>query len=478
MRDAESINRRDLLKRGFKNACLLGGLSAISSGLSCQKEDSSRLDSGVSPKEPPIKTIVLITLDTTRADHLGCYGYNLPTSPNLDRIAEESLVYEQMLAPGTWTLPSHASLFTGKFPSSHGARLDPNGALRLSSAISAPEAFENYRVRSIGKDEQTLAALLKQAGYHTGAVVAGPWMKKTFGLSNGFDFYDDSKITELNGCVAEDVTNQALKWLNRPTDKPRFLFLNYFDPHIPLLPPEEYAQKFVPSGARYRTETDDKPIDLETYIGLYDAEILYMDYHLGRLFDGLKELGLYDGAWIILTADHGHLLGEHGELGHGEVPYQPVLQIPLIVKNPGTQDKESRVSSPVQLTDLLPMILDRLGQQPPSGIQGNVPPGIDHPLLSESRTLPPFYAKGSWLAIINQGKKLIWNSLGNHLLFDLAEDPEEEHNLFARYPADARALGDAMHDYIAGLPEPGQQAPAGPVDDETLKALKSVGYLN
>jgi arylsulfatase A-like enzyme len=478
MGETASISRRELLKRGVDHACLLGGLGTLAAGLSCQKEDSDRLDSGVSPKKPPIQTIVLVTLDTTRADHLGCYGYNRPTSPNLDRIAEESLVYENMLAPGTWTLPSHASLFTGKFPSSHGARLDPKGELQLTSAISAPKVFDNYRVRTIAQDENTLADLLKRAGYLTGAVVAGPWMKKTFGLSKGFDFYDDSKITELNGCMAEDVTNQALTWLDRPTGKPRLLFLNYFDPHTPLLPPEEYAQKFVPSGARYRTDPEDPPLELETYIGLYDAEILYMDYHLGRLFDGLKERGLYDGAWIILTADHGHLLGEHGELGHGDVPYQPVLQIPLIVKNPGIQDKGGRVNTVVQLTDMLPMILDRLGQQSPAGIQGSVPPGIDHPLLSESRTLPPYYAKGSWLAIIDQGKKLIWNSLGNHLLFNLAEDPEEEHNLFARYPADARALGDAMHDYIAGLPEPGQQAPAGPVDDETLKALKSVGYLN
>src|SRR5262249_10289738 len=148
---------------------------------------------------------ILITLDTTRVDRLGCYGYAHPTTPNIDSIAEKSVIYTRAIAPSSWTLPSHASIFTGKFTTSHGAEYDPNGPLHLLDVIDGPQAWKSYRVRGIAKDEKTLPMHLKNAGYATGAVVAGPWLRKIFVLSKGFDYYDDSQITGLNGRTADQV---------------------------------------------------------------------------------------------------------------------------------------------------------------------------------------------------------------------------------------------------------------------------------
>lgn len=454
-------SRQEQPKRLRWAACVIGVILALPVATGCRRSAGNRP-----------QTIILITLDTTRADHLGCYGYTRPTSPNIDRFAADATVYDHAVAPATWTLPSHVSLFTGKFTASHGAQYDANGALHLTSAIEGPPEWKRFRVRTIGTAERTLAELLTAAGYTTGGVVAGPWLKRVFGLHRGFDFYDDEHITTENGRPADDVTDRALEWLGDTPGERRFLFVNYFDPHRPLMPPEAFARKFVAedvlrqpapsaSGTRQR--------------GLYDAEVAFMDHHVGRLFAGLKSRGLYEGAFIILTADHGELLGEHGIAGHGNAPYQEVVHVPLIVKYPGTSAPTGRTDARIQLIDVLPMILDYLAIPLPSDTQGSVPPDLDHPILIESRTLPRL--GGDFLAWMDQGKKLIWNSRGNHMLFDLRTDPGEMHNLVDTHPGEVTAMTAALHRYLEGLPPPGPQAPTQQVDRETAEALRNLGYV-
>ncbi len=471
------LDRRAAIRRGIQRASVWTGVAGLVSQLSCRQQESAQLappgNAGNSPRPP----IVLITLDTTRARSLGCYGYSQSSSPNIDRFAQQSLVYDNAIAPGTWTLPSHASLFTGKFPSSHGARKDTQGNLKLLDALPGPDAWAVHRVRTISQNEQTLASILKSAGYLTGAVVAGPWMMKVFGLSAGFDFYDEQNITDINGRVAEDVTDVALDWLKQSSDRPRFLFLNYFDPHYPLVPPEEFLRRFVPAGVPRDQRDKGKQLSREHYTALYDAEISYMDHHVGRLLDGLRSIGHYDSSWIIMTSDHGHLMGEHGKTGHGGLPYQEVAHIPMIVKAPGTESAGQRSSDWIQLTDVLPMIAERLQLQVPATIQGQVPVQATHPIVIES--IPSATKRdGSWLAIIEDGLKFIWNSEGNHMLFDLNGDPSEENNLFPVDVARARSLGDRLVSYLTGLPKPGATAPTSNVDQSAVKALKSVGYLD
>lgn len=448
---------------------------------STQVAETAQLDPATLTPVDAGLLVLLITLDTTRADHLGCYGYDRPTSPSIDELAAESVVYERAIAPGTWTLTSHASLFTGKLVSSHGARLDPQGPLSHSMGLGNAGGFSAIRASTIGPQEQTLAAILQSSGYATAGIVGGPWMKTVFGLNKGFEHYDQDKIRADTGRDGADITSQALTWLALPEPRPRFLFLNYFDAHSPFTPPPEYAGRFVPPGESVpdglRELTD------EQRVALYDAEILYMDAQLGRLFDGLKRLEIYDDAWIIVTADHGDLHGEHGVYEHGRAPFQEVVHVPLIIKHPQPDAPNGREAAWVQLTDVMPTLLKELDLSAPSGVQGEVLSEVGHPIVIESHTIPgnaTMYGNepGDWLSLIERdGKKVVWNSEGHHKLFDLAADPDEQRNLMNENPELFMTLTGKLQTYLAEIPQPEESAEPAQIDPETLKALKSLGYV-
>ena len=440
----------------------LGGAAALSLAVGCRPRAARA--------ERP--NVLLVTLDTTRADHLGCYGYARPTSPALDAIANDGLVYTRAVAPGTWTLPSHASLFTGKVPTSHGARYDPNGSLVLTSAIPNRPGLSGYRVRGVLPTETTLAGVLARAGYRTGGAAGGPWLKKVFGLGTGFEWWDDDDIGSVNGRSAADLNARALPWLDAVAE-PFMLFLNYFDAHAPLQPPPDYAARFlsepVAPGARRSPEQ---------VLALYDAEISYADHHLGEIVALLKRRGLYDRTWIIVTSDHGELFGEHGARGHGNQPYQEVLHVPFVSKPPRGDHGPGVRAEWVQLTDVMPLVLERLGLPRPEGIQGGIPPKLGRPVMAESYVLQALNTTGDWLAIIDGDWKLMWNSQGRSELYDLAKDPREETNLVARQPERVAALERVMNGYLAQLPRSQDTAPAREVDAATREALKSLGYLH
>jgi len=456
------LSRRELLKYG-----LYGGLVA---GLS-----PSLLLSGCGKRQHAKKpNIILITLDTTRADRLGCYGYRRQTSPNIDKLAEESVLYTRAIAPSSWTLPSHASLFTGKFTSSHGARYDPEGPLLLTDAISGPESWDAYRARGLAQNEVTLAEVLKETGYTTAAVVGGPWMKRIFGLNKGFDYYNDSQISTVNGRLASQVTTSALNWLERRREKKFFLFLNYFDPHGPYSPPEGFALRFLPKGTNF---TGREPT-LEEINALYDAEILYMDHYIGRFLQKLKVENLYNDTLIIVTSDHGELFGEHGKFGHGHYLYQEELHVPLFIKYPAGEVSPKRTDLRAQLTDILPMIYERVGITIPGNIQGTSPSQIKHPIIAETYPLPLISKDGSWQSIFEGDFKFIWNSKNQHMLFNLKDDPEENVNIIVQDSKRTERMWAQMEQYLAKLPKPGLAVPAGEPDDQTKEALKSLGYVN
>jgi len=434
---------------------------------------------GACSKDAPARpNILVITLDTTRADHLGCYGYRRATTPRIDALARESMVYERMTSVTCWTLPSHASLFTGKYPTSHGARYDKDGTFDLSKAIGA--AFEGFKARGIDARERTLATILSEAGYATGAAVAGPWLLKVFGLGQGFASYDDSGIDHINGRRADSITDAGLAFVDGATgddDQPFFLFLNYFDPHYPYVPPgEQFARKFAP-GPLTR-ENVEKP---EFQVALYDGEIAYMDQEIGRLLDGLKQRGVYDDTWIIVTADHGELLWDKdGLTGHGHQLSEAEIHIPLIVKEPRADSpgKTGREKSRVTLVDILPTILERLGLPNPAGIQGEPLGEVRHPIVAEFHPLPPWNDSGDWGAIYHGDLKYVFNSQGKGYLADVSTDPHEGQNLAAKRSDDATRLDDLLKKYMASLPRPGKAGPAKELDDETLRALRGLGYVD
>ena len=391
-----------------------------------------------------------MTLDTTRRDRLGFYGYSRSTSPNLDALAERSVVFDRAVAASSWTLPSHASIFTGMFPSSHGADYDPEGPLRLTEAIEGPEEWAEYRAAGLSPTATTLALLLSEQGYQTGAVVGGPWMKRIFGLDRGFETYDEEGIGDVNGRLASEVTTAGLEFLET-TESPFFLFLNYFDPHGPYEAP-------APFGGSFGQEPSDR----------YDEEILYMDHHIGRLLGEMKK-GLFEDNLILVTADHGELLGEHGEMGHGASLFEEEIRVPFLVKYPGDEVEPGRSGEPVHHVDVLPLVLERLGLSPSGRSR--------HPLLAEVNPLEFMSPDGSWRALYLGRHKLLWNSLGNHALYDLEEDPGERNDLSREDPDRVKLAIDVLDRVFASLPPPGEPGPPATLDEETLKALRSLGYV-
>jgi arylsulfatase A-like enzyme len=420
--------------------------------------------------DPPRPDVVLITLDTTRADRLGCYGYPRDTSPNLDRLAQQATVYTRAYSTTSWTLPAHASLFTGRFATSHGARLDSRGGLALSDGIAGPDALEGLRARGLSPEQPTLAGILSGAGYTTAGIVAGPWMKRVFTLDRGFDHYDDAEIGSVKGRLASQVTDAAIAWLEK-AERPFFLFLNYYDPHVPYEDPEGQIRHFLPKGTRVWPPPE--PMTRVYRNAAYDAEIRYMDGHLGRLLDHLDERGLADDAWIVVTSDHGELLGEHTRLGHGRTLYEEEIRIPLIVKRPGDAEAPHRSDRPLQLTDVLPMLLGALDLPLPPGI-ANEPGG--GPVFAEVRPLA-HRGDGEWRAWIRGDHKLLWNNRGNHQLFDLSAEGAEDEDLASRDPERVRAMNADLDAFLAGLPVAGPAGESAPVSAETRRALEALGYL-
>jgi arylsulfatase A-like enzyme len=409
--------------------------------------------------------VLLVTLDTTRADRLGVYGHARPTSPNLDALSSEAILFEHAYSTSSWTLPAHASLFTGKYPASHGARHDPAGPLVLADAIDAPPSV---RARGMSPHEATLARILSEHGWATGAVVGGPWLMRIFGVGSGFAFYDDEGMQQ--GRRATEITDRAIDWLGR-TPEPFFLFLNYFDPHAPYAPPERFARLFLPAGVA------PDPRSSRQAPALYDAEIRYADDELGRLFRWLRERGLWERTLVVVTADHGELLGERGDWGHERFLWEPLVRVPLVVKPAGPSRPGRREARPASLVDVLPLVLRELGIAEPPGVQGEPPPATRRELLAEVNPIGGSDT-GEWRARWDGSSKLLVSTLGDRHLFDLASDPGEARNLAPRDPERAEREVRALERAFAALPPPPPDAGPVSVDAETRALLRELGYLD
>jgi len=210
---------------------------------------------------------------------------------------------------------------------------------------------------------------------------------------------------------------------------------------------------------------------------LYDAEILYMDHHIGQLLAELRRRKLYDKTWIIVAADHGEMLGEHDRFGHGHRLYQEEIHIPLFMKYPHGEVPPGRTDDRVQLTDLFPMILHRLDLARPQDIQGGLPPDLAHPIIAETYPLEVMSPDGDSRALFKGHSKYVWNSKGNHGLHNLGNDPHEQVNLMDKHPQQAKAMQSELDNYLAALPKPGPAGPQEQLDEQTRRALQSLGYL-
>jgi len=384
-------------------------------------------------------------MDTTRADALGCYGGTRGVSPHLDALARESLVFERARTVAPITLPAHASLLTGLYPLRHAVR--DNG------------------LRPLPPEARTLAELARERGYQTGAVVASPVLDPLFGLDQGFDAYVAAGIraesTVYGSVPARTVVDRALDWLRkRDPARPFFLWVHLYDPHAPYDPPPEHR-----AG---RTGNE-----------LYYGEIAAMDAEIGRLLASLRSEGALDSAAVVVTADHGEALGEHGEETHGVYCFETTLRVPLILRMPDGTRAGEREAGPVSLVDLFPTLATAMGV-PAEGLGD-----IDGTSLWRR---PPPAARGlyfeSCMGYLDFGWSLLtgWVRDERKLLespapraFDLGLDPGEEHDLLAAGALDPEPFRGALADLAARPRLP--SAPAAGLDADLAAQLAALGYV-
>lgn len=439
----------------------------------------------------PRLNVLLITIDTLRADHLGVYGYARPTSPNIDRLAREGVLFRRAVSQWPKTSPSFASLMSGTYGHTHG--------LIRTTAQRMPDR------------PLMLAELLKAGGYQTWASVANVNLARMFNFDQGFDSYLESWREEDEQRRTELVTRQGIDFLDQASkDRPFFLWLHYFDPHARYQPPSPFDRMFV--GDRHFDPSWQMPLQTEVrkdlggipitanlggeeriayYVAQYDAEIRYVDRQVGSLLAALKERGLDGRTLVILTSDHGESLGEHNYFfEHGRFPYDDCLHVPLIVRLPGRRGG-GEVRSPVELIDLLPTVLDLTGLSTDPEAEGK---SLRRPLEGE-RTGGPLweyafsesgYSRDYQRSIIGERYKLIYVPdaedravmKGSELeLYDLQEDPGETRNLVNERPEIAAAMRERLARWI-GEGGAGSAAPAAVrIEPEAERQLRSLGYI-
>ena len=456
--------------------------------------------------------VVVVVLDTVRADHLSAYGYARPTSPRFDALAQGGTLFLDAVSPATWSLPSHASLFTGRFPSAHGAHDEH---------------------MSLDPGTPTLAERFAAAGWDTRSFTANSWISASFGMTRGFAWTDEAwrhgdvartfqsmyRLLDRLGLGSVDkggarVAANVEDWLAaRPAGgPPAFVFVNFIEAHFPYhqVPPE-YVRRFTTASRRALWATSMQlalaafggplptgPDTVEQATAMYDAGVAYDDVLLGRLVDALRRRGTLDRTIVVVLSDHGELLGEHGEFGHGRSLYEPVLHVPLLVRYPPAMPAGLRVEAPVSAAGVYATVLDlaRLPPEPAAqvGSLRAVAGGAPHPgpILAEQfaaelgsalDTDDPLLAKHARFRAYREGRrKLVDAEPGGTFFFDLDADPGEDHDVSMRdrlLVAQLRERLDAWRERL-GLPDlraaaTGPTAP--PVDPAARERLRQLGYV-
>ena len=390
-------------------------------------------------------TIILISMDTTRADHLGCYGYQYNTTPNIDMLARESLFIEHAFSTVPLTLPAHCSMFTGLIPPTHGVH-------------------DNFNMR-LPENAETLAEILKQNGYKTYGIVSSVVLEREFGLDQGFDTYDDifDKKTEgatIEERTGEETTQHALKWLSENKDQKKMMFIHFYDPHDPYSPP-------APFDTNYKNP--------------YDGEIAFTDHCIGQIIKQLKLLDLYDDALIVIAGDHGEMLNEHEEVFHSFFVYQSAIRVPLMFKL-GNNSYVKKLSTPCSIIDIAPTILSIADIAPSKDMQGinllheaalEKENPVKRAIYAESLT-PTKYNGNSLLSVIRNQWHYIQTTRPE--LYDRIIDPLEKTNLISSNRQLAKVLQDELSLILETSVQAGHNT-AMPMDPEKIRALESLGYV-
>ena len=399
--------------------------------------------------EKPLN-VIIIGDDTLRPDHLGCYGYRRDTSPAIDGLAAEGVLFENVISQSPWTSPSFASVFTSLYPTQTGL---------VSVGTTMRTTFP------------TLGTVLKERGYATGAIVNAAVLKPEFGTARGFDYY---YMTPPTGRIADGTTRDALAWIDSvPPGEPFFLFAHYYDPHEPYAPPAPYDAFFDedysgPIGSAFVLHDHFPDVkgmnfgplaaltaaDWDHIRTLYDGEIRFADAAIGSLLDGLAERGLDDGTLIVLLSDHGEEFYEHRGFGHGHELYGEVIRVPLILRLPDALPGGMRVKRQVRLIDVMPTVLDLLGIESGAHLEGESLMGHIQGRREDEARGGRLFASGTAYSegmLRGPEKKSVtaypWKMIYNQdtreeMLFNIGRDPGERENLAAAETGPMEAMGD------------------------------------
>ncbi len=451
--------------------------------------------------------IVLIVIDTLRADHLGSYGYARPTSPHIDQLAARGTIFDDANAVASYTRPSSASILTGLYPSVHGAVTHAD---------------------SISQDVPTLAEALAAVGYSTHGIYRNGNVSETFGFGRGFESYVSPDKNFWRGLKKAGVakserrfvsqtddsllTREAVPLIKEVEDKPFFLYLHLGGPHDPYSPPREAVAPFLdapltPIAEMFYTQPvkrqREQPAVLQQMrqglveldeltrqqvVALYDGEIVFSDQQIGAVVKALEETGRLDDTVILLTSDHGEELWDHHDLGHGQSHYRELLRVPLIVAGPGVQNR--RIATPVSLIDLAPTILELAGITPSAGLAGESLAQV----LRSRRVMParaPVYAEGL-LRLLGNGDPMLFRSVqAGHqklildfqrhrkMLFDVQLDAGEHNSLMTANPRQSRLLLDTLVNVHRSNLDSAYLAPVEVVEipAEVEEQIRALGYL-
>ena len=442
-------------------------------------------------------------MDTARADRFTWNGSPRPLAPALTDLAKESTVYTQAFSPAPWTVPAHASLFTGRYPSLHGTDC---GSLRLPDS------------------EQTLAELLHDAGYRTVAYTANPWLGTTYNFQQGFDTYGETwrevpaGAEDSGAAITNAKVERFLNWRHDNPDasrQPFFLFLNYFEAHLPYHPPQPERGRWLRPGvadervARLSRlghpdemrfilgQSDLTPDDLLVLGDLYDGEIAYVDRRVGEVIDMFRRTGLLEDTIVAVLSDHGENLGEHHLLDHKMSVHATLLRVPLLLRYPRRVQAGRRIETPVQIHDLFPTLLSLASVRPPDGVvvEARMLPGAGHPdaerhageaIIGEFAGPPLEFLQvmrqtfpgadlsrfdRTLVALRQDGYTIHWGSDGRHALYG-PDDPGETRDLAAGDPDRLRRMTEAVESWLhrpareaarpRGNPRPPESAPPAP----------------
>lgn len=404
------------------------------------------------PNEPqifePPANVILVTISSLRADHVGCFGYQRDTTPNLDTFSKNNILFRNAFATSGWMMPAHGSVFASLYPSVHGA---------------------THIDRSLGHQHHTLAEILKDNGYYCVGFCCNPRLDQEHGFAQGFDLYDDysvsimlqslafgnEQINEINKQRTNALINDAaIGWLQNNTNEPFFMFVHYYDNHWDYLPPSPYDKLYDPNydGPISGTEIAREPLfsnppaqkDIRHIVALYDGEVRQTDSDLGEMLKYLKDKGLLGNSIVIILGDHGEQFYEHGHTSHHGV-YEELIHIPLALSIPGTGPKGKTIDSLVSQVDILPTILDYLRIPIPDACQGrSFKPLIEGQADAVNEFVFAEYTGGAvpdCCAVRSAGYKYCQIADSEPFVYDLAEDPDEQHKIFAGdFPEEVRML--------------------------------------